>query len=389
MRRWLAGLFVLVAQLLASAACGEQCVPDELLVKFRPGTPAPVRAAVYHALGGRVRGRVGALDVDVVGLPAGIAPEHAAALCARSPAVQYAEPNPICVTTGVPNDALYGQEWGMDKIQAPLAWNVTQGDPGVVIAIVDSGIALDHEDLASKIVASQNFSDSDTADDLFGHGTHLAGIAAAVADNGVGIAGLGNRCSLMNVKVSRDADGKGAASWVAQGLTWAADSGARVICMSFGAPTSSRTVEAAVDYAWNHGAVLVASAGNGGGSGLNYPAAYPNCISVAATDPSDGLMAGSSFGAWVDVAAPGANILSTLPNRPNAFRAQGYGTAGGTSQATAFVAGLAGLIWSSPFGGSNAAVRARIEATCDRIPGTGTLWANGRINAARAVGAIQ
>jgi thermitase len=327
-----------------------------------------------------------------VSLPPRIEPLQAAAVYAHSASVQYAETEPVFTPASIPNDPSFAQQWGLTKIQAPQAWDVTQGSPGVSIAILDSGIDQSHPDLAAKIVANENFSSSSTVDDVFGHGTHLAGIAAAITNNGVGIAGVGYNCTLMNGKVMED-DGRGAsAAALAQGITWAADSGAKVICMSLGSPTSSQTVANAVDYAWNAGVVLVASAGNNGNSAPNYPAAYPQCLSVAATDPSDQrevqATGASTFGSWVDVAAPGLNILSTLPNHPNRFQQQGYGVLSGTSQAAAFVAGLAGLVWSTPFGTSNAAVRARIEATCDRIPGTGSLWASGRINAARAVGAI-
>jgi thermitase len=197
----------------------------------------------------------------------------------------------------------------------------------------------------------------------------------------------------MSVKVDRDEDGAASADSVSLGIAWAADAGARVICMSFGSSSPSQTVRNALDYAWSAGVVLVASAGNLGGTTPNYPAAYPECISVAATDPTDQKDGSSNFGSWVDVAAPGSGIFSTLPSHP--FNMQplyglplSYGTLSGTSQAAAFVAGLAGLVWSSQYGTSNAAVRARIEQTCDRIPGTGTLWRSGRINAARAVGAI-
>jgi thermitase len=388
MRYWLAWLFVLLGQLAAGTAWGQDCAPDQLLVRFRADASPTVRMSLHQALGAVVQTHLAALDVDVVSLPHGTPLRKASLQYSRSRWVQYAESNPIWSTHAAPNDPSFGQEWGMARVQAPLAWNITQGREDIAIAILDSGIAQDHEDLSPRIAANVNFSSSSSADDVYGHGTHLAGIVAAVADNGIGIAGLAPRCSLMNVKVARDEDGKSLASWVAQGIVWAADNGARVICMSFGAPTPSQAVADAVGYAWNRGVVLVASAGNGGTTAPNYPAAFDPCIAVAATDANDGRPSWSGFGSWVDVAAPGVGILSTLPNAPNAFKQQGYGTLNGTSQATAFVAGLAGLVWSTSFGTSNAAVRARIESTCDRIAGTGAFWTSGRINAARAVGAI-
>jgi thermitase len=389
MRRWLAWLLVLLGLLVTPAAFGQECVPNELLVKFRPGTSTQARAVVHRSMGAIVRERIRTLDVDVVSLPHGLAPSRAAAFYARSAYIEYAEPNGIYLPTGVPSDPSYGQEWGLDHIQAPQAWDIAQGRSDIAIAILDSGIAQDHEDLASKVTFNEDLTDSNSGeDDVYGHGTHLAGIAAAVTDNGVGIAGVGFRCSLINIKVALD-DGSSNDKVVAQGILDATRAEAKVICMSFGSSSRSETVERAINIAWNNNVVLVASAGNGGGSAPYYPAAYENCIAVASIGPNDQKAGDSNFGPWVDVAAPGVGILSTLPNRPNAFRRQGYGTVSGTSQAAAFVAGLAGLVWSSPSGGSNSAVRARIEATCDQILGTGEFWARGRINAARAVGAIQ
>jgi thermitase len=390
MRGWLAGLFVLGGLLAGSAASGETCVPDELLVKFRPGTSPQARSMIHRAMGAGVRNRVQGLDVEVVGLPHGLTPARAATLYARHSSVQYAEPNGYFTPTSIPSDPSYGQEWGLERIQAPAAWDVTAGRPDVRIAILDSGIDMSHEDLAGKIVASENFTPTSTRSDRYGHGTHVAGIAAAATNNGVGIAGVGFNCSLMNVKVyyNEGAAIRATFSAYAEGITWAASNGARVILMSFGTPTPSATVEDAVNFAWNRGAVLVASAGNNGTANLYYPAAYENCIAVAATDANDGKPSWSGFGPWVDVAAPGVGIFSTLPNEENSFNQQGYGSLNGTSQAAAFVAGLAGLVWSAG-GGSNAAVRARIESTCDPIAGTGQFWVHGRINAARAVGAIQ
>jgi len=171
--------------------------------------------------------------------------------------------------------------------------------------------------------------------------------------------------------------------------------GAKVINLSLGGGPS-RTVQRAVNYAWNAGAVLVCAAGNSGTSQRTYPAAYPNCIAVAATDQTDRKAGFSSYGAgWVDVAAPGVNIVSTMQDNWSWCYLcwgegyyEGYDALSGTSMATPFVAGLAALVWASGLCATNACVRNRIESTADHpIPGTGTYWARGRINYARAVGA--
>jgi thermitase len=147
-------------------------------------------------------------------------------------------------------------------------------------------------------------------------------------------------------------------------------------------------MENAVNYAWRKGVVLACAGGNNGNTSSNYPARYKNCIAVAATDANDRKASFSSYNSqWMDVAAPGVDIFSTLPNHPYAMgRSLNYGNASGTSMATPFVAGLAALVWNTSSGTSNQAVRNRIESTADRISGTGSYWIYGRINACRAVG---
>jgi hypothetical protein len=165
-----------------------------------------------------------------------------------------------------------------------------------------------------------------------------------------------------------------------------------VINMSLGGYIKSRTLESAVNYAWNQGAVLAAAAGNDGTTRKLYPAAYSNCIAVAATDNDDqrvdepGWWA-SNYGDWVDVAAPGLYVYSTFPNHPYYIdKSLNYDYGSGTSMSTPFVSGLAALVWDTEHGISNSAVRDRIETTADPIPGTGTYWIYGRINACNAVG---
>jgi thermitase len=332
-----------------------------------------------------LKGEIAALGVQVIAVPAGTVEARVAAY-SRNPNVEYAEPNYIAYAIGTPNDPYFGNQWGMTKIQAPDAWDVTTGSSGVKIAILDTGIDQDHEDLASKIVSQENFTDSPTLDDLYGHGTHVAGIAAAATNNGKGVAGVGYNSSLLNVKVLND-QGSGYYSWVANGIIWAADKGAaKVINMSLGGSVKSTTLENAVNYAWGKGVVLAAAAGNSGSASPLYPAYYKNCIAVAATDENDAKASWSSFGKWVDVAAPGVNIFSTFPNHPYVIdKSLGYDYGSGTSMATPHVAGLAALVWATGYGSSNASVRSRIESTADKIPGTGKYWIWGRINAYNAV----
>lgn len=279
-----------------------------------------------------------------------------------------------------PDDTCLDKQWGISQISAPQAWQIASGNSDTIIAVLDTGIDQTHIDLAGKVIANINFAQSPTVDDVQGHGTHIAGIIGAIANNGTGIAGLAYNCSLMNVKVADDKGFCDSAS-VAEGIVWAVDNGAKVINISLTFIRPTQALEDAVNYAWNQGVVVVAASANDVGDRPIYPACYSNCIAVAATDASDSLAFGSSHNDWVDIAAPGVDIYSTLPDSK-------YGIRSGTSMAAAYTAGLAGLLITlvtdtNGNGLLNDEVRNIIKDSCDEIgiPGAG----KGRINALRAV----
>ncbi|MFC1916131.1 S8 family serine peptidase [Chloroflexota bacterium] len=356
-----------------------ELAPAEILVKFKPNIGPSDMAEIHHQCGGHVKETIPALGVQVILIPRGRVLEKVRAYSAKH-AVSYAEPNYLCQVIGSPDDNYFNNQWGMNKVESPQAWDITKGSSDINIAILDTGVDMDHPDLAGKITANINFSSSSTVDDLYGHGTHVAGIAAASTNNGIGVAGLGYDSTIMNVKVLGDT-GSGYYSWVANGIIWAADNGAEVINLSLGGSSYSLTLENAVKYAWSKGAVVVAAAGNNGSSSPFYPAYYTNCIAVAATDTNDNLASWSNRGDWVDVAAPGTSIYSTLKNNS-------YGYKSGTSMASPHTAGLAALVHtvtidSNGNGQLNDEVRSKIEASCDDVGLIGI--GNGRINAYRAV----
>ena len=358
-------------------------VPDQILVKFLPGTPEKIKSDIHGRLGGSVVGVIPGIDVQVVKIPKNKVDEKVRAYLAEA-SIRFAEPDYIVKAILTPNDAYFANQWGMVKIQAPEAWGITQGSSDVKVAILDTGIDQNHEDLAAKIVANKNFTTSTTVDDKYGHGTHVAGIAAAITNNSRGVAGAGFNSSLMNVKVLGD-NGSGYYSWIANGIIWAADNGAKVINLSLGGTSGSSTLESAVNYAWGKGAVLVAAAGNDNTASPLYPAYYTNVVAVAATDQDDGKASFSNYGSWVDIAAPGVDIFSTLPNHTNRIGILNYGSLSGTSMATPHVAGVAALVWASEHGTDNSSVRNRIEGTADA---SGTIWSVygiKRINAYNAV----
>lgn len=356
---------------------------ERILVKFQPGTPEKVKNEIHQKRGSRVEGIIPGIDVQIIRTRPGARVEDIKKEYEKENKVIFAEQDFVAEAIMEPDDPYYSSQWGMTKIQAPQAWDITTGEPDVKLAILDTGVDQDHEDLASKIIANRNFTTSGTIDDRYGHGTHVAGIAAAASNNGIGVAGVGYDSTVMNVKVLGDT-GSGYYSWIASGIVWAADNGADVISMSLGGGSASSTLRSAVDYAWGKGVVLVAAAGNSGNSNPVYPAYYENVIAVAATNQNDAKASFSSYGNWVDVAAPGVNILATLPNHSNAIGLN-YGSLNGTSMATPHVAGLAGLVWATGYGTNNQSVRNRIESTADPVAGTGTYWQHGRINACNAV----
>jgi thermitase len=279
----------------------------------------------------------------------------------------------------VTNNDYSSKQWTIPKIMVPQAWQVTTGKPNVLIAVLDTGIDKEQEDLVGNVIAEVNFTDSKTTEDIYGHGTHIAGIIAAHGKNGAGIVGLAPDCRLMNVKVADD-QGRFDSTVAARGIDWAVDNGAKVITMSLESTEPSPILEEAVNHAWNQGAVLIAAAGNIGSTKIVYPAYYSNCIAVAATDINDRVASWSSQCDWVDVAAPGVDIYSTLPGND-------YGYRSGTSMSAAQVSGLAGLLFAvesdkNHNGFVNDEVRAAIENGCDSL----NLCAlKGRINAFHSV----
>lgn len=269
--------------------------------------------------------------------------------------------------------------WDLERIDARQAWQVTTGAKDVLIAVLDTGIASDHETLKDKIVADINFTPSTTVSDRFGHGTHVAGIIAARPGISADITGLAYGASLLNVKVAND-DGSVDAGTLAQGIIWAVDNGAGVINISLTISKPSPALEEAINYAWEKGHLIVAAAGNNFNTKPVYPAAYRNVIAVAATDNSGQLMSSSNRGDWVDVTAPGSNIYSALPGNGFAYKS-------GTSMATALVSGEAALLYTiasdtNGDGKINDEVRAALEGGTElAISGMG----KGQINVYQAI----
>lgn len=235
----------------------------------------------------------------------------------------------------VPNDPLWRQQWGILSDGGTRLWRWGHGSPRVVVAVLDTGVDATQPDLQGRIGTGWNAltGTGDTADDN-GHGTRVAGIIAARGDNGIGLAGYCWMCSIMPVKVL-DADGQGSGQAIAAGIRWAAAHGATVINMSFVLDEDDPVVADAVSAAIAQGVIVVAAAGNAGGSDVHYPGNLPGVISVGGVDQSNLLYPWSTYGGWTSVVAPGCNETTAPGNAYDYFC--------GSSSAAASVSGLVAL----------------------------------------------
>ena len=305
--------------------------------------------------------------------------------------VSYIEPNMKVQAQLVPNDPNWGLQWGPQKIEADWAWNTTLGSQDVLVAVVDTGIDYTHPDLAENYVPlgyDWVSMDADPLDD-FGHGTHCAGIIAATINNGIGIAGLA-QVRIMAEKVLGSGGG-GYDDWVANGIVHATDSGARIISMSLGGYGESELLHEAVRYAYDSGVLVVAAAGNDDTNMKFYPAGYDESVAVAATDEYDNKASFSNWGDWIELAAPGVNVYSTMPTYHVTMNDWGYSMnyayMSGTSMACPHVAGLAALVWSLYPNKVKDWVRLWLRYTADDVgdPSFDVYYGYGRINARRTV----
>jgi len=383
-----AAAIVILTCVFGTPTAGAGSSNVRLLVKFTPAATQQARASLLSSVHAKQIGVVHDLGIKVLSVPASVA-SAAVATMRGSSLVAYAEDDQVRRPTDTtPNDPLFpigatwGGEWGSLLTQAPKAWDLTTGSSQVVLADIDSGVAGAHPDLAAQLAPGYNTLDgSSNTNDTYGHGTWAAGVMAASSNNGAGIAGYCWTCRLMPVKVYSSSSGA-YDSDIAAGITWAVDHGARVLNISLAGPGTSATLSNAVAYARQHGAVVVAAAGNSGCNCLQYPAAYPGVISVGASTQSDTLYSYSNYGSWVDLAAPGQNVTTMLAD-PVTGAPYGYGPVGGTSMAAPVVAGIAGLLFSAYPSATASDVTNALFAGID--PAYGNPVRYGRVDAYKAL----
>jgi subtilisin family serine protease len=343
-------------------ALGGNFVPGEVLVQFQPGVAAVAREGLLAGVAAQELDTLPALDLVRLRVPVGQERAIAARLNVES-LVRAAGLNYVARVALVPNDTFYASyQWNLSRINAPAAWSITTGSRDVIVAVVDTGLDPTHPEFAGRIVPGYDFVNDDAnPDDDNGHGTHVAGIALAAGNNGIGIAGVSWGARVMPVKTF-GASGFGTLANGIDGIIWAAYNGAYIINLSWTVEIppddpSRSILQGTIDYAYQKGCLIVAAAGNQclDGNPVLYPAACNHVVAVAATGTSDERALYSEVQSYVDVAAPGGvamtgseptdhYILST--QWQGAYPTFGYGLKSGTSQATPHVAGLAALVWT-------------------------------------------
>lgn len=361
----------------SATSTAPQWIPGRLLVQPRPGLSDQEFAKILTQHGGKSVGRIAAINVHIVQLPPNASEKVVAALLAKNPHIKFAEPDMLVKHGGTANDPYFGNEWHLSKIAAPTAWDSSTGS-GVVIAILDSGVNGNLPDLQGQMVAGWNFYDnnSDTSD-VHGHGTAVAGTAAAATNNGTGVASVAGGAKIMPVRIA-DANAYAYWSTVAQGLSWAADHGARVANISYVGVAGSSTVESAAQYMQNKGGLVAVCAGNNGIQ--ESIASTSTMIPVSATDSNDALTSWSSYGNFVDLAAPGSGIWTTS-------RDGSYQQWSGTSFSSPIVAGTVGLMMAANPALGPSELQKRLLASTKDLGSAGwdMYYGYGRVDSAAAV----
>lgn len=315
-------------------------------------------------------------------------------------AYSYNKKYKISLTPNDPRYSLSGQ-WGLRKISAPEAWDITTGNSEVKIAVIDTGFKLDHPDLSSKFVAGYDFVNNDTdpsipaivdgvAEDSYYHGTMVAGIAAAATNNSIGIAGVDWSAKIMPL-MACDNEGDCYLDKIANAVSFAKNNGANVINLSLGGPSGASVLETAINEAVAAGVTVVAASGNDN-LAVSYPAAYTNVIAVGATSSDDIRASFSNYGPQLDVVAPGVGVESTYAHWNGTSFIDGYATSNGTSFSAPYVSGLASLLLSTS-DYSPAQIRDRIRSSADKVSGMNgenmdNYYGYGRINAHNALSGV-
>lgn len=377
-------------KLLANPSTVEGAIPaskDEIIVKFKKDTTETEKTEINNEEGTKVEETIKATGAQVLDIPDNKDSHEVVAEFRQEygDKIEYVELNGKMEPTYIPNDPGYKSQWALPKIQAPQGWDITKGLNSVTIAVLDTGVNINHPDLKNKIAVGYNVVDNNTdLTDLHGHGTLMMGIAGAQTNNLVGMAGVGIEPKIMMIRICNNAEGWAYWSDMAEAITYAADHGVKIVSISFGGSYGSSTVQNAINYAYSKGVFIAASAGNSGSNVPSYPAAYNHVVSVGATDSNDVKASWSNWGSWVDITSPGVSIYSTNKNGS-------YSSVSGTSPACPHVAALGALLLSKNATLNPDQIENYIEKYSDDLGSTGKddIYGWGRINMYKALSAVS
>ncbi|MEE8349890.1 MAG: S8 family serine peptidase [Acidobacteriota bacterium] len=359
------------------AAEAPQWVSGQILVQHRAGLPPSEFDRILRPYQGRSIRFLPQLNLHVIELPPEANEAVVARALSRNPHIEFSEPDVLIPPEDIlANDLYFDAAWHLPMIGALRAWDFSQGT-GIVAAILDTGVDPSHPDLSGQLVPGWNMYDdnSDTAD-VYGHGTMVAGVVAALSNNEIGVTSIAWNAQIMPVRISRP-DGWATTSTIAAGLVWAADNGADVANISYGVSGSS-AVKSAAEYMRSLNGVVVVSAGNGGA----YQATLPSSamISVSATGSTDTITSWSTYGEFVDVSAPGVGIWTTS-------NGGGYSAPSGTSFSSPITAAVVALMMAANPSLSSSQLEDLLVQTADDLgtEGFDIFYGYGRVNAAAAV----
>lgn len=351
-------------------------VPGRLLVQQRAGLSDKEVDSALRPHGGQRVAKIEGINVHVVQLPAQANTAAVAVALAENQHFKFVELDRILPLAGTTNDPSLASQWHLAKIGAPTAWDTTAGND-IIIAILDTGVDGSHPDLAAQMVAGWNAYDNNAdASDVYGHGTAVAGTAAAAGNNAIGVASVAYLSRIMPIRVS-DTAGYATGSAIASGLTWAADHGAKVANISFEGVPGNVTIDSAAQYLKGKGGLTVVAAGNGGAN--QNLISTGNMVVVSATDSNDLITSWSNYGSYINLAAPGTPILTT--NRGGT-----YGQWWGTSFSSPIVAGTAALMMAANRALPGSQVQSLLYSTAVDLGSAGKdlYYGSGRVNAAAA-----
>lgn len=362
---------------IADSAAGNPT--DTIIVAFETNADDAAVAALIEANASSEVEAIPALGMKVLRVPPGQDAADVAARFARHPLVRFAEPNDLVYHEVIPDDPYYGQAWHLPKIEAPAAWDGPKAN-GVLIAICDTGVYGGHPDLAPILRGDLGWNAASNTSDwspIAGHGTLVAGAAAAATNNSTGVSGVAWGAQVIPVRITNSTDGTAYVSDAVKCIQGSADRGARVINLSYRMAGYS-SIDTAGSYARQRGAVTLVAAGNDG-IDPNWPD-FPNFLAVAATSDLDTRMSWSNYGTYIDIAAPGNSIRTT--------RSDGaYTWASGTSLASPVAAGVVALIFGANPGLSADGAEAILRQSANDIgtAGEDAFFGSGRVNARGAV----